>query len=79
LICFPPFKTWGRASGTSQDLISYKNHFKKQWKLLFSKNISEVKKIPNEIIEDYIIFPENFASALFEYLSNVSSKIGGLY
>jgi hypothetical protein len=38
---------------------------KKQSKLLFSKNMSDVKKIPNVILVDYIIFPGKLYFSVF--------------
>jgi hypothetical protein len=62
---FIPFSTRGRASGTPQNWIFLQKSLKKQSKLLFSKNISEIKKIPDVILVDYIIFPGKLYCSFF--------------
>jgi hypothetical protein len=64
-----PYYTRGRASGIPKNLISYKNHYKKQLKLLFFKNMSEVKKILNENLEEHIIFPDKLYFSSFLVIS----------
>jgi hypothetical protein len=55
---FTPYSTRGRASAASRNWIFYK--------IVILKKMSEVKKILNVIVVDYIIFPGKLYFSFFE-------------